>query len=131
MSGGLTVGSEDHPDVRAVRACAEEHGLDHEVLDPTEAGRRFPEHRVREGEVAVLDHAAGVLRPEPAVLTAALLAERCGATIRRYDPVESVTPDGDGVVVRSRDRETRVDHVVIAPGPWARDQALLSFVPFE
>ncbi len=33
MCGGLTIGPDDHPDVHAVRRCAEERGLECEVLD--------------------------------------------------------------------------------------------------
>lgn len=131
LSGGLTIGPVDHPDIRMVIACAEEFGLEYEVLPPADAERRFPEHPVRDGEVAVLDHSAGVLRPEPAVLAAATEAERHGATIHRYDPVEQITPEPGGVVVRSRSGEHRFDQVVLAPGPWVRDQPLLDFVPFE
>lgn len=131
MSGGLTLGPADHPDVRAVLACAERFELDHEVLEPAEAGRRFPEHPLRPGEVAVLDHAAGVLRPEPAVLAAATTAERHGAKVHRYDPVERIVPTGHGVEVLSRSGRHDFDHVVLAPGPWVRDVDLLDFVAFE
>lgn len=131
LSGGLTIGAGDNPDVRTVIECAEKFDLDHEVLDPKEAGRRYPEHPVREGEVAVLDRAAGVLRPEPAVLAAATTAERLGATVRRYTPVRTVTPEADRVVVRTDDAEETFDHVVLAPGGWATVSGLLGYVPLE
>jgi sarcosine oxidase len=131
MSGGLTLGAPDDPDVRMVIDCAERFGLEYEQLDRHEAARRFPEHPLRDGEVAVLDRHAGVLRPEPSVAAAAAAAEGLGATVRRYDPVQEVVPDGDRVVVRSASGEHVFDHVVLAPGPWAGDQGLLDFVPLE
>lgn len=131
LSGGLTLGASDDPDVRTVIDCAEKFGLDHEILDPAEAARRYPEHRVREGEVAVLDRAAGVLRPEPAVLAAATTAEQLGATVRRYSPVRAVTPHTDHVVVRTDSGEETFDHVVLAPGGWATAQDLLGYVQLE
>lgn len=131
LSGGLTIGAADDPDVRTVIECAEKFDLDHEVLGPDEAARRYPEHPVRDGEVAVLDQVAGVLRPEPAVLAAATTAERLGATVRRYSPVHAVTPRDDGVAVRTDDGEDTFDHVVLAPGAWAPTHALLGYVPLE
>lgn len=131
LSGGLTIGSAEHPDVRTVIDCAQQYDLDHEVLDPKTAARRFPEHPVRDGEVAVLDREAGVLRPEPAVLAAATAAEGLGATVRRYSPVRSVTPHTDGVTIRTDETEEIYDHVVLAPGGWAMVQNLLGHFPLE
>lgn len=131
MSGGLTIGPEDHPSVRNVLASASEYDLEHEVLSPSDAAERFPEHPVRDGEIAVLDRRAGVLRPELAVLAAATTAERLGATVRRYDPVERIEPLRDKVVVHSRRGTETFDQVVLATGPWVRELPLLGFVPFE
>lgn len=131
LCGGLSIGAEHDPEIKAVIACADEFDLSYELLGPDEAGDRFPEHPVRAGEVAVLDHAAGVLRPEPAVLAAAVAAERLGARIHRYDLVERIEPDGDSVVVHTRYDRDEFDHVVLAPGPWVRDLSPLAYVPFE
>ncbi len=131
MTGGLTIGPPDHPDVTTVLACAEQFGLKHEQLSSDEARRRFPQHPVRDGEVAVFDHDAGVLRPEPAVLAAATRAEELGAVIHRYNPVQDIAALEDGVVVRDQRSEHRFDHVVLAPGPWATSLPVFDFVALE
>ncbi len=131
LCGGLTIGPADDPDVAAVRACAEECGLDHEVLDAAEAGVRFPQHRLDTDEIAVLDPAAGVLRPEPAVQAALRAAEAAGARLLPYHPVDDVTETAGGWRIRSAERAYDVDHVVFAPGPWARRLAPLRESPVE
>ncbi|MGW8378261.1 N-methyl-L-tryptophan oxidase [Streptomyces sp. ODS28] len=134
LCGGLTIGPADHPDVRAVRGSAEEYLLRHEVLDTAEARRRYPQHRLEEGEVAVLDPQSGVLRPEPAVQAALAMAERHGARLLPYRQVTGLAERGDGEGWRITAGDTAgggdggatgggemydVDHVVICPGPWA------------
>ncbi|MHA6619012.1 N-methyl-L-tryptophan oxidase [Pseudonocardia sp. DLS-67] len=127
LVGGATVGPADHPTVRAVLDCATQYGLPVEVLTGEEARRRVPEHPLGDGEVLVLDPNAGFLTPEPAVQAAAAAAERAGATIRRYERVLDVVPDGDGVTIRTAGTTDRFDAVVLAPGPWAR--TLLADLP--
>ncbi|MGP4021546.1 N-methyl-L-tryptophan oxidase [Saccharopolyspora sp. 5N708] len=131
MCGGLTIAAADHPDIRAVRRSAEEHDLDHEVLDTAAARERFPQHRIDDGEVMVLDPAAGVLRPEPAVQAALRAAEEAGATALPYHPVDEVAETAEGWRVRSAGKHFDVDHVVFAPGPWARGLEPLRALPVE
>ena len=131
MCGGLTIGAPENPDVAAVRRCAEDAGLDHEVLDTTEARKRFPQHRIDDGEVMVLDPAAGVLRPEPAVQAALRSAEAAGAQILPYHPISDATETADGWRITSNDTTFDVDHVIFAPGPWARHLAPLRNLPVE
>jgi sarcosine oxidase len=131
LVGGATVGPANHPTVRAVLDCAKEYDLPVEVLTGAEAARRVPEHPLGDGEILVLDPDAGFLTPEPAVQTAAAAAERAGATIRRYERVLDVAPDGDGVTIRTNIATDRFDAVVLAPGPWARTLPLLGDLPIQ
>ncbi|MEB3370414.1 N-methyl-L-tryptophan oxidase [Saccharopolyspora mangrovi] len=131
MCGGLTIGPPEHPDVLAVRRCAEDAGLDHEVLDTEQARKRFPQHRIDDGEVMVLDPAAGVLRPEPCVQAALRSAEAAGARILPYHPVTDAAETANGWRITSNDTAFEVDHVIFAPGPWARQLAPLRDLPVE
>lgn len=131
LSGGLTVGPRDNPDVREVLAGDQEFGLGCEVLEGAEAAERFPDHPLAADEIIVLDRQAGVLRPELAVHAAAQAAQRHGAVIRLYTPVRSISADADRVVVHAADGDHEFDHVVLAPGPWAAKHELLDFVPLE
>jgi len=119
LCGGLTIGAAEHPAVRSVLRSAAEHELPHEVLDTGRARERFPQHHLDDGEVAVFDPAAGVLRPEPAVQAALRAAAEAGARVLPHHPVHDVAETADGWRITSGDAVFDVDHVVFAPGPWA------------
>lgn len=131
VTGGLTFAPENHPDLAMVRTCAQDFDLPHEELTAQETRLRFPQLPIDPGESAFLDHTAGVLRPERAVLAATGRAETLGATLHRYSPVTSIEPDDRGVLVRTADAEHRFDRVVLTPGPWALERPELAALPLE
>ncbi|MDJ1132064.1 N-methyl-L-tryptophan oxidase [Streptomyces iconiensis] len=129
MCGGLTIGAPDEPDVAAVRRCAEEAGLPHEVLDRTAAAERYPQHRLDQGEIAFLDPDSGVLRPEPSVQGALDAAERAGARILSYRRVDEVAETADGWRLSAGGETYTVDHVVLTTGPWSPGVGPLAELP--
>jgi len=100
--------------VAGAQASAREHGLDAETLDSESLRRRFPGHLVRDGDVAVLDHQAGVLNPELAVSSMLALAPRVERNVR----IPSIAE------VRSN-----FDAVVVAAGPWTPE--LIDWIPLR
>lgn len=131
MCGGLTIGPVEHPDVAAVRRCAEDYDLELEVLDTHSARRRFPQHQIDEDEIMLLDPAAGVLRPEPAVQAALRAAHEAGAKVLPYHPVDTVTETSHGWRISSAASHFDVDHIVFAPGPWATQLGPLQDLPVQ
>ncbi|WP_158893529.1 N-methyl-L-tryptophan oxidase [Amycolatopsis anabasis] len=129
--GGLTIGAPEHPDLVAVRRCAEEYGLAHEILDDSAAAARFPQHRLDPGEIVFLDPAAGVLRPEPAVQGALAAAASAGAEILSYHRIDELTETGGGWRLRANGETFTADHVVLSPGPWAPAVRALAGFPIE
>lgn len=119
MCGGLTVGPRGHPLLAEVREGAQEFGVRHELLAPEAAADRFPQHPLRAGEAAVLDHEAGVIRPDAALLAAAGRAEELGADLRRYTPAVHIERAGSRWRVDDGAAGTEADAVVLAPGPWS------------
>ena len=130
LTGALVMGPADDPEMRTVMDGIAEHGLDHEVIDAEAMAKRFPQFRVDEGDLVLLDSHAGFVRPELTVQTAARRAEELGAQIRRYTPVREVTPvAGGGVEIRTDTHTERFDAAVVTPGPWVGD--LLPDLPWE
>ncbi|GAQ64360.1 N-methyl-L-tryptophan oxidase [Streptomyces scabiei] len=130
LTGALVMGPADDPEMRTVMDGIAEHGLDHEVIDAEAMARRFPQFRVEEGDLVLLDSHAGFVRPELTVQTAARRAGELGARIRRYTPVREVTPvPGGGVEIRTDTGTERFDAAVVTPGPWVGD--LLPGLPWE
>jgi sarcosine oxidase len=76
MTGALMIGTPDSGLVAGALRSAREHGLEHELLDAETVERRYPQHRMHKGEIALFERAAGVLRPEACVLAAVAAAQR-------------------------------------------------------
>ncbi|WP_158852103.1 N-methyl-L-tryptophan oxidase [Saccharothrix deserti] len=129
LTGCLLMGPTAHHQMSTVLESIAEHGLDHEVLDADLLAKRFPQYRIEDGDVAVLDRRAGFIRPELTVQTAARRAEELGARIHRYTPVREITSAGNGVEIRTDAGVERFDAVVVTVGPWVND--LLPELPWE
>ncbi|NIH84969.1 N-methyl-L-tryptophan oxidase [Amycolatopsis granulosa] len=117
-TGGLTIGAEGTEAMANVLASIERFGLPAEVLDAAAMRWRYPQHRLADGEMAVLDHTAGVLRPEFAVIAAVTRAVSLGARVHSGTAVTAIEPFGDHVVVTAGERRFTVRQVVVAGGPW-------------
>ena len=118
MTGALMIGSPSSDVVAGALASAKEHGLEHEVLDGTQVGRRFARHRLVDDEVAVYEEAAGFVRPEAGIAAALGRARALGAGIVTGLPVEHVEPIAGGVQVRAAGRTWRGRHAVVCAGAW-------------
>ena len=118
LNGGLMLGHRDSEAMHNVLASISEFGLSHEVLDPSAMATRYPQHVMALDETAILDHDAGVLRPEFAVAAAAYRARTLGADLRSHERVLDIEPTSDSVVVRTDLREYTVEQAIITTGPW-------------
>jgi sarcosine oxidase len=100
--------------LEAVRA----YGLDHCYFAAGTAQARYPQHRFRPDDVAVLDRSGGVLFPEVAVEAAALHAEELGARLLRGTRVETIEPDEHGVTIVTGTGRFRVRSAIVSAGSW-------------
>ncbi len=118
-TGCLSIGRPELPQMRNVRASVDEHGLDHEILDPEQLTARYPQHLAHDGEIGILDSGGGVLRPELAVLAACALAREHGARLLPHTPVEAVRYEDDRVRITAGGTEYTVRTAILAAGPWS------------
>ncbi|MEJ3654046.1 N-methyl-L-tryptophan oxidase [Actinomycetes bacterium KLBMP 9759] len=116
--GGLAIGSAAGRHVGQVLASAAAADVPVELLNHDQAAQRYPQHRLLDDEVAVLDTQAGFLRCEPAVLAATALAEQRGAAVLRYTDVDTVLDNGDHIEIRAKDAAWRVREAVVCAGSW-------------
>ena len=117
-TGGLMIGPADGSVVTGTVGSAEAWGLPHEVLEPAEAGRRFPTLRLAAGDVAVLDPGAGLVDPEATVATHLDLAADAGATLAFDTSVVGWELEGSGVMLRTSSGTVAADRLVVCAGPW-------------
>ena len=128
ITGGLIIGSDQaqrsHGSVQFLErtiAAAKRYGIHHELLDANEIRRRFPPFAVLDDEYGYLERDAGFLRPEACVLAQLKLAERHGAQLHRNERVLDISPEGDGVNIRSDRGTYRAGRAIVTVGPWIRE----------
>jgi sarcosine oxidase len=115
VTGGLDLG----PAVPEHAAALGAEGARSEVLDPGEAGWRFPFVTFPPGPI-LFQPDAGYVLADRAVAALARTARAAGAEILEERPALSVAPDGDHAVVETEGRSFRAGAAVVTAGGWAR-----------
>jgi len=120
-TGGLTIGSPNGPAVSGAKESAEQHGLEHEILDVDAVRRRFPTLAMDDGQTALFEPNAGVLHPEICIREHLRAARLHGAELLTDTPVQSwsVAPPTQRVQVQTGAGEFTADRLVVAAGAWA------------
>jgi monomeric sarcosine oxidase len=117
-TGGIFIGNAESPAISDTRASLESAGCSYEVLDADAAGRRFPDFRFADNEVALYQEDTGFLRASACVATNVRLAVDAGATLHEGVHITAVEPEGARVRVRMEDGDEFFDHAIITAGPW-------------
>lgn len=118
ITGGLYMGSLGGLPGQAM-AAATEHGVPFELLDRAALDRRFPQFRVPESFVGMLEPNAGFVIPERAIAAHAGLALRHGAELHGREAVLRWSADSSGVSVTTDRGSYRAQRVVFCGGAWS------------
>jgi sarcosine oxidase len=117
-TGIVEIGPADGELVRGTSEAARTHDLPCEILDASALMRRYPQFRLPDGFMAVVQPDGGYLEAASAVEATLRIAVEAGATIRANEKVLAIEPADSGVTIRT-DRETiAADGVIAAAGPW-------------
>lgn len=117
--GALSIAPEGFPDLVTALDTVREFDLPHRLLTDTELRAEYPQHRIQDGDIGLLDAHGGGLRPEVAVMSALDIAEANGAKLFFNTPVLGIEERADGVVVRTTQGTWLADTVVVASGSWS------------
>lgn len=120
LNGFVSIGDRAADRIASLIGCATAAGVEIEMLDSTEARARFPAIGVEPGEVAVLDKAGGLIKPERAVMAALDQAQASGAELRPSCAVTGIEPDEGGVTVETPQGRARFGAVILATGAWSQ-----------
>jgi sarcosine oxidase len=82
--------------------------------------QRYPQHNLREDDIAVYDPHAGALRTDRAVTAAITAAQANGATIHTNTPIDNITETQDGVLITSGGQSWSFEKVIVASGGWSQ-----------
>jgi sarcosine oxidase len=122
-TGGLMIGHPEGEIVAGSLQSAQEFGLEHEVLSPSEVLARYPAFHLRDDELAILDPRAGILAPEECNAAHITAAREFGVEMQFNTPILRWTPDGDGVRVETPHETYHAGSLLLTVG--ARTNALL------
>lgn len=119
VTGGIYAGPRDGELVPQSAAAARLHGIDHELLDDrSQIARRFPQFRLPDDYIGLIEPAAGFLRPELAIRTYVKHARLSGAQINENEPVREWHASNDSISVTTEANTYTAGRIVFTAGPW-------------
>jgi sarcosine oxidase len=123
-TGGINAGLPHANEMAGIAHTFDTLGVPYERLDPDELRRRFPQLTFPEGTIGLYQDDYGILAASRCVAALATQATAAGAILLENEPVLEITPDGDGVAVRTGSETFHADRAILAAGSWL--QPLLS-----
>src|SRR5262249_27494764 len=118
QTGGLMIGPRRGAIVTGALRSAQEHRLQHEVLEQDSIERRFPAFHPDPGMAGVWEPRAGVLFPELAVDTHLAQAARLGARLQLDETVLGWEPIASGIRVRTQAGSYEARKLLLSCGAW-------------
>src|SRR5699024_3087823 len=118
LNGGLSIGFPESNLIKNTMKSIKKYRIDHEILNNKAAKKRFPQHKLLNQEVMILDKESGFLRPELSVVSAVYRAKELGAKIHTYENIRSIKYDNEGVRILSNKKKYTVEKVLISAGPY-------------
>ncbi|HEY7196842.1 MAG TPA: N-methyl-L-tryptophan oxidase [Gaiellaceae bacterium] len=104
-------------------ASCREHGLEHELVDGRELGRRHPGFQVEADAPALLQPDGGFVLSERCVAAQAEQASALGAELHEHERVVGWEDTGRGVRVETEHAAYAAERLVVAAGAWAPEVA--------
>src|SRR5262249_10737142 len=95
-----------------------QEGIAHEVLDPGEIMRRWPQWQMDAGVKGIFQPDAGIVDAARGLTTHARLARERGAVIREREPVTGLRPRPDGVEGTTAGATYSCRALVMTGGGW-------------
>lgn len=118
MTGGLTIGRRDSALIRELTGRMVAAGESPLPVGRAELHERFPQHVLRDDDVALWNDRTGFVRPELSIAAAASTARAAGAEVVEGCAITAIEPYDDHVLVRSADRVWALRQVIVTAGPW-------------
>jgi sarcosine oxidase len=121
ITGGIMIGEANSKIVSGSIRSAQQHGLQHDLLDAIDIRRRFPQLTPTSNIIALYERLGGVLYPEAAIKAYLRLAAARGAALHFAEPALSweAADSGDRVRVTTARGSYEAARLVIAAGAWA------------
>jgi sarcosine oxidase len=121
-TGLLLIGRNPDSSEAASYAALRSLGLEADLLDSSDAAKRFPQLNPDAFAFAVYDPSGAILHAETAVRALIALARRRGVVVTEEQRIVSIKQDAEKrvVTVTERGDEFYSERAIIASGPWTR-----------
>ena len=121
--GGLMIGNRSSNVIKGSIQSAQDHPIDHVVLDAEQIRAKFPQFSVDSECVGLYEKKAGVLNPEHCVRAHLELAYQRGASLRFDERVTAIRGIGTGspLVVTTNMGHFEAERIVLCGGPWTSE----------
>lgn len=119
ITGSVDAGPPASPIVTGALRSSELHGLEHQVMDGRELGRRFPGYRLPPSMQCLYQPDGGFLLPERCNLAHLNQALTLGAEVHYRERVLEWGVNGESLWVRTTTRRYSAGSLVITAGSWA------------
>lgn len=117
--GVLTLGDSRSDYISSLISTVESSRVEHELLQPCDLERRFPQHQLVPDDIGLFDPAGGLLRTNIAVLSAVEQAQSHGASLIPQTEVTALTPRDGVVEVHAADQSWLFEKVLLTGGAWS------------
>lgn len=119
QTGLLSIGPEGGRAIRNGTSATELAGVSVTRFSVEELREKFPQHaNLGDHYVGLMDNEAGYVRAEHAMTATVAAARAAGGVLFEGAKVLDVVEDGDGVRVRTADRDFFVGQVILSSGAW-------------
>ena len=119
-TGGIDFGPEGDETLQSSIASVKDSGIDHELLGPDEAERRFPQFRFNDDFQILYQPDSGYVSASKAVLGHIKLAKQNGAVISENSEVREISIDRDSATVMTAHETYSAGTLVVTAGSWAK-----------
>jgi sarcosine oxidase len=119
-TGGLDFGRPTQSSLKNIMNSLDAEKIPYEIWTAAEAMKNFRQFRFEPDMLIIYQADSGILSASKCVRAHIRLAEQYGADIRANTPITTITPQADGVEVKTATDTYTAAKLVITAGSWAK-----------
>lgn len=117
---GAMIGNPDTKEIKNVIKSAKEYNLDYEILDHSASKKYYPQFKLLDDEVMIIDHQSGILRAQLSTVSAVQKAVELGANLLTEEKVTKIKTEENSVLIYTNKQKYRFKQVIVSSGPWLK-----------
>ena len=125
-TGLLYFGPEDHLIIKGSRRSADQYGIEINNFTNDEQKEKYPQFKIPETFVNMLEKDAGFITPERAIIAFTKLAQNYGAKIKTNEKAVKWYKKEDSIIVQTNRSVYRCKKLVISVGAWMSELSNIS-----